>query len=139
VEEIFGIGHGLRYGLVDPIEDEVVTFDFVEALGDIEPGTRLSFAVGGTPSGRSYLPVDPAGARVVAIDARGRPALLRNELGAGSTVLCPYPLEYLGARTPRVNRGRTWRMYSALATAAGVARPVRVGDPALLRRAIRSC
>src|SRR5262249_59454989 len=77
LDEIFGVRHTLRYGLVDAIEDEVVTFDFVEPLGDIEPGTRLAFTVGGTPSGRSFLPVDPEGARVVAIDARGRPALLR--------------------------------------------------------------
>src|SRR5262249_46450650 len=39
LDEIFGVRHRLRYGLVDPIEDEVVTFDFVEPLGDIEPGT----------------------------------------------------------------------------------------------------
>src|SRR5262249_57459532 len=113
-------------------------FEVVEALGDMERGTRLAFAVGGTPSGRSFLPVDPEGARVVAIDARGRPALLRKELGAGSTVFCTYPLEYMAAQTPRVNPESTWRIYSALASAAGVRRPVRVDDPRVLVGALRS-
>ena len=34
--------------------------------------------VAGEPSARSYLPVDPVGAEIVAIDAHGRPALLRH-------------------------------------------------------------
>ena len=71
LDELFGVTHRLRYGLADPIEDEVVTFDFVEPLGDLEAGTRLSFAVAGSESARSYLPVDPAGA------SRGRDRLPR--------------------------------------------------------------
>ena len=48
------------------------------------------------------------------------------------TVFCTYPLEHMAARTPRVNPEDTWRLYSALATLAGVARPVRVDDPRVL-------
>ncbi|HXQ86487.1 MAG TPA: hypothetical protein VN746_07415, partial [Gaiella sp.] len=66
-------------------------------------GTRLTFAVAGEPSARSYLPVETAGAEVVAVDRHGRPALLRHAVGAGRTVLCTYPLEHMAARTPRVN------------------------------------
>ncbi len=45
--ELFGIRHQLRYGLVDPIEDDEVVFSFIEALGDLTPGDELRFRVGG--------------------------------------------------------------------------------------------
>jgi len=137
LEELFGIRHRLRYGLVDPIEDDEVVLELVQPLGDLEPGHRLSFRVGGTASARSYLPVEPAGAEIVAVDAHGRPALLRHAVGAGRTVFCTYPLEHLAARTPRVNPESTWRLYSALADEAGVARPVRVADPRVLVGLVR--
>ncbi len=137
LDELFGVRHGLRYGLVDPISDDEVIFEFVDGLGDIAEGTRLSFRVAGEPSARAYLPVEPVGAEVVAIDAHGRPALLRHRLGSGTTVLCTYPIEHMAARTPNVNPEDTWRLYSALATAAGVARPVRVDDPRVLVGRVR--
>jgi endo-1,4-beta-mannosidase len=129
LDEIFGVRHRLRYGLVDPIEDDEVELELVERLGDLDPGARLSFRVGGTPSARSYLPVELAGASVVAVDGYGRPALLRHDVGAGQTFLCTYPLEHMAARTPGVNPESTWRLYSALAVVAGAARPLRVDDP----------
>jgi endo-1,4-beta-mannosidase len=138
LDELFGVRHGLRYGLVDPIGEEEVTFQFVDDLGDIEEGARLSFRVAGEPSARAYLPVEAVGAEVVAVDAHGRPALLRHPLGSGATVLCTYPIEHFAARTPGVNPEDAWRLYSALATAAGVARPVRVADPRVLVGRIRS-
>ena len=138
LDELFGIRHRLRYGLVDPIVEDEVIFQFVDDLGDIAEGTRLSFRVAGEPSARAYLPVETVGAEVVAIDAHGRPALVRNRLGAGYTVLCTYPIEHMAARMPNVNPEDTWRLYSALATAAGVPRPVRVGDPRVLVGRVRS-
>lgn len=137
LEELFGIRHRLRYGLVDTIEDEEVVLELVEPLGDLARGERLAFRIGGTPSARSYLPVEPAGAEVVAVDGHGRPAILRHALGAGRSVFCTYPLEHLAARTPRVNPESTWRLYSALAIEAGVSRPVRVDDPRVLVGLIR--
>jgi endo-1,4-beta-mannosidase len=132
LDEIFGVRHDLRYGLVDRIEESEVVFELVEDLGDLAAGERLVFGVAGEPSARAYLPVDPVGATVVAVDAQGRPALLRHSLGAGSTVLCTYPIEHMAARTAAVNPESTWRLYSALAHAAGVVLPVRVADPRVL-------
>jgi endo-1,4-beta-mannosidase len=132
LDEIFGVRHRLWHGLVDPIVDDEAIFQFVEDFGDIAVGTRLSFPVAGEPSARAYLPVDPVGAEIVAIDGHGRPGLLRYPLGSGCTVLCTYPLEHMAARTPSANPESTWRIYSALATIAGVARPVRVDDPRVL-------
>ena len=138
LDEIFGIRHRLRYGLVDPIEDAEVVLEFVEDLGDVEAGTLLRFHVAGEASARSYLPVETAGAQVVAVDGHGRPALLRHAVGDGHTVFCAYPLEHMAARTPRANPEPTWRIYSALAALAGVSRPVRVDDPRILVGTLRS-
>ena len=138
LDEIFGVTHRLRYGLVDPIEDDEAVFHFVEDFGEIAAGTRLTFPVAGEHSARSYLPVDSVGAQIVAIDGRGRPALLRHALGLGSTVFCTYPLEHMAARRPHANPESTWQIYSALATAAGVSRPVRIDDPRVLVGLIRS-
>ena len=137
LENIFGVRHALRYGLVDAVEGDEVVFEFVAGLGDIAAGTRLSFRVGGTAGARSYLPVEVAGAEVVAVDGAGRPALLRHALGSGTTVLCTYPIEHFAAHTPAVNPESTWRIYSALAEGACVSRPVRVDDPRVLVGRIR--
>lgn len=132
LEEIFGVRHRLRYGLVDSIEDAEVTFEFLEPLGDLSVGDHLRFSVAGSPSARSYLPVEVADATVVARDGQGRPALVSKRIGDGSTLLCTYPIEHFAALTPGANPEDTWRLYSALAELAGVARPVRVADPRVL-------
>jgi hypothetical protein len=129
LEETFGVRHQLRYGLVDPIEDDAVTLSFVRGFGAIAEGEELTFAVNGTPSARSFLPIELAGAELVAVDGHGRPALVSRAAGTGTAVLCTYPLEYLAARTPRVNPEPTWRLYDALADLAGVSRPLRCADP----------
>ena len=137
LDDIFGVRHQLRYGLVEPIEDDIVDFEFVEPFGDIPVGTTLSFRVAGEHSARGYLPVELSGARVVAVDARGRPALLSHSLGSGSTILCTYPLEHMAARTAGVNPESTWQIYSALGVEARVERPVHVADPRVLVGCIR--
>jgi endo-1,4-beta-mannosidase len=129
LEETFGVRHSLRYGLTDPIEDNVVLVRFVRSFGSIADGEELRFAVGGTVHGRSFLPVEAVDAEVVAVDRHDRPVLLRRRADAGTAVLCTYPLEYMAARTPRVNPEPTWRLYDALADIAGVERPLRCADP----------
>jgi endo-1,4-beta-mannosidase len=129
LDDLFGVEHRLRYGLVDPIVDDEVVLELVRDLGDLDAGTKLSFRVAGEPGARSYLPVESVGAEVIAVDGHGRPALLEHRLGAGRAVLCTYPLEHMAARTPGANPESTWRLYSALAVDAGVSRPVSVRDP----------
>ncbi len=111
--------------------------EFVADFGELPAGTRLAFRVAGEPSARAHLPVELAGAEIVAVDSYGRPALLRHELGAGRAVLCTYPLEHMAARTPWVNPENTWRIYSALASLAGVVREVHVEDPRVLAGVLR--
>ncbi|HLI61437.1 MAG TPA: cellulase family glycosylhydrolase [Solirubrobacteraceae bacterium] len=129
LQETFGVRHALHYGLTDPIEADELLVRFVRPFGGIAAGEELPFAVAGTAHGRSYLPVEPAGAEVVAVDHHERPALLTRGSGAGTAVLCTFPLEYMAARTPRVNPEPTWRLYDALADIAGVERALRCADP----------
>ena len=59
LDEIFGIRHRLRYGLVDPIEGDEVVFEFVEDFGDVAAGSLLRLHVAGeveralVPAGRA--------------------------------------------------------------------------------------
>lgn len=129
LEETFGVRHQLRYGLADPIEDAVLVLRFVRPFGPIAEGERLSFAVGGSVHGASFLPVEPVEAEVVALDGHDRPVLLSSRHGEGTAVLATVPLEYMAAHTPRVNPEPTWRLYDALAEVAGIDRPLRCGDP----------
>jgi endo-1,4-beta-mannosidase len=138
VDELFGVRRLLRYGLVDPVAGDELVLDLVAPLGGLAAGDRLAFRVPGDAGSRSRLPVEAAGAQVLAVDGEGRPALVRNALGAGALVLCTYPLEHLAARTPGANPEDTWRLYGALADAAGLQRPVRVEDPRILVGRLRT-
>jgi len=128
LDETFAVRQQLRYGLVDPVEDDALVLEVVVPFGQLAPGTRLELPVGGSASARARLPLEPAGAEVVALDQRGRPALLRRRTGAGQLVLCSYPVEHFAAATSRVNPDSSWRLYSALAAEAQVRRPVTVDD-----------
>jgi len=138
LDDLFGVRPLLRYGLVDPIERDEVVLELVAPLGSLQRGDRLVFHVPADAGARARLPVEPAGAEVLALDDEGRPALLRHRLDRGAAVLCTYPLEHMAARTPRVNPEDTWRLYSALADATGLHRPVRVDDPRVLVGRIRT-
>lgn len=129
VNGMFGVEHQLRYGLVDPITDDEVAVTFVADLGPLTEGMTLTFRAGGNEHARSYLPVRPAGAEVVAVDQHGNPVLLRRKHGRGHLVLCTFPLEGMAAALPHVNPEPTYRIYDALAAMAGVSRPVTVADP----------
>ena len=128
----FGARHQLDVGLASPIEDEIAEFRMQRDFGGLARGTTLRFRVAGNQHSRSFLPVEPAGAEVVATDARGRPALLLRRAGPaerGSLVLCTYPVEHMAALTPGVNPDDTVTLYGALADHAGVRRAVTVDDP----------
>ena len=129
MNDLFGVRHQLDVGLADPITDEVVQLTFTHDFGGLARGTTLAFRAGGSEHSRAYLPVAPTTAEVMAIDGHGRPALLRRQAGQGSLILCTYPIEYMSAVTPRVTPDATVALYGALATQAGVRRPVTVGDP----------
>jgi len=129
MNELFGIRHQLDVGVGDRIEDDTVRLTFTRDFGGLARGSTLEFKAAGSEHGRAYLPLTPTTAEVIATDAHGRPALLRRQAGRGSLILCSYPLEYMAALTPRVNPDATVALYGALATHAGVRRPIAVDDP----------
>ncbi|QPP06457.1 cellulase family glycosylhydrolase [Streptomyces bathyalis] len=132
LDETFGVRKKLRYGLADPIEDDELRMVFQSDFGGIEAGEELVFPVAGTANSRSYLPVEPDGAEVLATDSHGRPALLRRRTGTGALVLCTYPVEHMAAVSPGVNPEPTWRLYAALAAEAGAVPEVSVADPRVM-------
>ena len=123
---MFGVRHRLRYGLVDPVTDDEVTFTFTQPFGTLAEGAELRFTAAGT---RVYLPVDPVDAEVVAVDGHGRPAVLVRRTGTGAVILCTYPLEHMASVTPAVNPEAGQVLYGALAAFANVDRPATVDDP----------
>ncbi|RRO20409.1 beta-mannosidase [Saccharopolyspora rhizosphaerae] len=129
LDETFGVRKRITYGIVDEVVDEEVVFTFTQSFGGIDEGETLRFRVAGNEHSRSFLPVTPDGAEVVATDAHGNPALLRHATGSGEAVLCTYPVELFAARSTRVNPDDGHRLYSALGEVAGVAREVVVDDP----------
>jgi len=129
MNELFGVRHQLDVGMVDRVTDDVAELTLTRDFGGLSRSTTLTFPVAGNEHARAYLPVSPTTAEVIATDAHGRPALLRRQAGRGSLILCTYPLEYMASAAPRVNPDATVALYGALATHAGVRRPVSVDEP----------
>ena len=129
LNEMFGVEHQLGYGAPARVEDEEITLTLTRDFGTLSRGAQLAFRAAGTERSRTYLPVRPDGADVVAIDGHDRPALLLRRTGAGSMILCTYPIEHMTAVTPEVNPEATSTLYEALAIHAGLCRPVTVDDP----------
>ena len=128
IDELFGVRQQLRYGLNEPVDDETLTLRFTAAFGRIPAGHRLELAVAGNAHARALLPLEPAGAQVVAVDAHDRPRYWSHDVGRGRAVLCAYPVEHMAACSPGVNPEPTWALYDALADVAGVGRPLRCNE-----------
>jgi endo-1,4-beta-mannosidase len=127
LEPIFGVEHRLRYGIAD-IADDLITLKFDQAFGDLEAGAVLTFPAAGDRYARAFLPVEVTTAEVLATDHNGRPALVRRVVGEGAIYLCTYPVEFFGATRPEAHEDdETWRLYRALAHAAGI-RPATATD-----------
>ena len=155
LEDIFGVRHALRYGLVDAVEGDEVVFEFVAGLGDIAAGTRLSFrrrrrAPAPAPTCRSRLPGprwSPSTAQVARrscatrwAPARPFSARIRSSTSR-RTPLRPIP-RARGASTPRSPKPRASRAPFASTTRAsswaGFAAPTASGRSSSTARARRS-
>lgn len=132
---LFGVEHRLRYGLLERVDEDVVTWRLTSALGDLSAGDELSFRTAGTVHGRAMLPVavpELGSGRVLATDGGGRPALLLRQVGEGALVLATYPVEYFAASLPNANPESSWRLYRALGAQAGIEQMVRSDRPEVL-------
>jgi endo-1,4-beta-mannosidase len=132
LDETFGVTKQSRYGLVEPVVEDVLRARFIAPFGDIAVGDVLEFVVGGNVNSRSFLPVVPTEAEVLAVDEHDRPVLLRRRVGSGQLVLSTYPLEYFASVGREVNPEPTHRLYAALAAESGIVPDVRVADARVL-------
>ena len=114
-----------------------MTLRFTDDLGDLRAGTLLSFRVAGEPSARAYLPVEPVGAEVVAVDAQ--PPGPAQASGRQPAPSCSAPIR---SSTWRRGPRRQSRVHLAPLFRAGHGgrreRPVRVDDPRVLVGRVRS-
>ncbi|MDR1825979.1 MAG: cellulase family glycosylhydrolase [Bifidobacteriaceae bacterium] len=120
-DALFGVRRIMRYGLAEPPASEVLTWRFLQPLGDLAESDELTVKVAGTADGRGVALVEAREADVVAVDQTGRPAVLVRPVGKGRIVLVTAPLEYYEARLPHVNPAPSARLYQALGQVAGVA------------------
>ncbi|HEY2644693.1 MAG TPA: cellulase family glycosylhydrolase [Galbitalea sp.] len=128
LDETFGVVKQSRYGMIEPVVEDVLKARFVTGFGDIVEGEVLEFRVGGNENSRSFLPVVPTDAEVLAVDEHDRPVLLRRKVGKGQFVLSTYPVEYFASVSREVNPEPTHRLYAALAAESGIVPDVRVDD-----------
>ncbi len=86
--------------LVDHFPVESPTLTVIEPLGDLSPGTTFHYRA--DPANQHHWPVqlELAGARVIAEDQDGRPAIVAHSLGKGKVLLSAYPLEHYLAVCP---------------------------------------
>ncbi|MGZ3102868.1 beta-galactosidase trimerization domain-containing protein [Streptomyces sp. H62] len=75
--------------------------------------------------------IDAVGAEVLAAFADGSPALTRHRLGEGTAHYLNAPLEAQLNAPYRLQEASWYRLYAALAEAAGVRAPLTVDDPAV--------
>ena len=126
---MFGVQHELGYGAPARTEGGPVTFTLAQDFGTLPQGAQLTFAASGGGPSRSYLPVRPDGAEVLAVDSRDRPGAAGAPHGRGGADPVHVSHRVHGRRHPGVNPDATSILYDALATYAGARRPVTVDDP----------
>jgi hypothetical protein len=90
--ELTGCEHQLRYATYDLPDDPFQLHG--HGLPLTVPTTT------GAHCRRSYLPIDPRSAEVLARDGRGAPALVRNPLGKGQVLFLNHPLEFFLSELP---------------------------------------
>lgn len=130
-ETLFGVRNDLAYGLNDPVDD-VVQVSFTQDFGGIVAGTTLRLVSAGNEEARARLPIEVVDGTVIAVDQHDHPAIVVKEHGAGRAILSTVPLEHFASRQRDANPEETWRLYRALANAAGIENPLGIDDPLVL-------
>lgn len=129
IDRLTGCRHGLRYGCLDLPDDQLL----IRGSGlDVRVPTTLE-----DPVSRSFLPIEPGRASVLARDGRGRPALVRAPHGPGRVVFLNHPLErHLAGRPDATARSGAHRLYRLIAREAGLDRTARADDPGVQLRLV---
>ena len=119
--------------LVDhaPVRD--VTLKVVAPFGSLKPGETFTWSASPDAPEQWAATLEVSGGQVIAVDQDGRPALVANHVGKGSTLLCAYPIESYLANQPSAfeGAGSTYRMYQSLIEWAGIRRLVWTDNPSV--------
>ena len=116
--------------LVDHVPVTDVTLRVIAPFGNLHPGDTFHYTSGDSQSNWAAT-LDVKGGQVIAVDQVGRPALVANHTGRGTTLLCAYPLElYLASEPSAFDKDQpTYRIYEALRQETGIAPPFATGTP----------
>lgn len=134
LDDRFDVVHGLSYGATPRVDGPLV-LTFTEPVGHLERGSRLHLGSGDASHACRTIPVEPRGARVLAI-ADGAPALLERAVGAGRLLLATAPLEHLAA-VDDIDVDGPAVLLQAVAQHAGVERTAWSPDPGVVVDAVR--
>ena len=119
--------------LVDhaPVSD--VTLKVVTAWGGLNPGETFHYSAAASEQRLWAATLEVRGGTVIAVDQDGRPSLVANRLGKGTTLLCAYPLEsYLASRPAAFDQEEsTYRIYQAFREWSGVRPRFHTDTPAV--------
>jgi endo-1,4-beta-mannosidase len=107
----------------DPVDE--VTLKISQDYGSLRKGETFHYWPNNNNPKHWGVTLEVAGGKVIAVDQKGRPALVAHKLGKGQTLFCVYPLESFTAVEPAAFEGEkgeepTWRIYRALVEQAGV-------------------
>jgi endo-1,4-beta-mannosidase len=134
--ELTGLRHGLRYGCFD-LPEATARLD-----GEAEAsGLHLLFptAPGEKPYPRSFLPVEPNSAKVLARDGRGSPALTSLVHRGGAFLFLNCPIEHYLAEEPEANaKYPAFELYAFLARQAKLEPKVASSEPFVQTRIVAS-
>jgi endo-1,4-beta-mannosidase len=119
--------------LVDHAPVSEVTLKVVTAWGGLNPGDTFHYSAAAGEQRQWAATLEVRGGTVIAVDQDGRPALVANRLGKGTTLLCAYPLEsYLASRPAAFDQEEsTYRIYQAFRDWAGVRPRFHADRPAV--------
>jgi endo-1,4-beta-mannosidase len=108
-----------------------VTLTFVQPLGDIQVGTTFRYQADPGNLHHWFATLEVTGGQVIAVDQKGRPALVMQSFGRGKTLLSAFPLEIYLAMLPSAfeHTEETHRIYRALAAAGGFTPLFSTDDP----------
>jgi len=113
-ESLTGLRHRLRYGCFD------LPAERLALRGPLALSVPTGVQHAAAPQSLARLPVELDGARALAVDAEGRPALTSHAVGAGRVVFCAYPVERYLANLADGSAREWYRLYRLLADEAGV-------------------
>lgn len=104
---------------------------FVERWGPFQRGDEWILPGGAGTLDTRGVRLTLAGARPVAVDAEGAPALVVAPRGNGHAVTCAFPVESLLAGVPDAHApsDRSWGIYAGLAELSGARGPVVADSP----------